>query len=360
MIGPTLDSRARVLVRMPEWVGDFVLAEPALRALVAAQDAPGRVTVVGPEALLELYAPTSLAEVRRLPSATAPGDGRGGGWRGHDVAVLFPGSFRSAWTALRAGIPRRVGHARDLRGALLTDVLRPAREGGRPALGNGCNGAWPRILPRPYGATCVELLGLLGVPVSDPRPRLELRARDRERASARRRHVGFPAGGKLLLVQVGARPGSAKGVPAELWARAIERAEAELGLTALLACGPGELERVEAVRAACGRSVPALLEPVAGLMELAAHAAAARLVWTADGGARHVACAAGARLVVLFGPTDPRHSAGADVLTNEVRIEVACGPCHRERCPFPASAYLRCLRGIEPEALLAASRPLLV
>ena len=53
------------------------------------------------------------------------GYGAGNGWRRSfearrfDVAMLFQNAFDAAWLAWRAGIPTRIGYARDARGWLL-------------------------------------------------------------------------------------------------------------------------------------------------------------------------------------------------------------------------------------------------
>jgi len=164
----------RVLVRMPAWLGDFVMAEPAVWALwrwlregrIAALGLAGAPRLLG---LVE----ERLPGAQLLPDA-APGRPRprSHSWRGFEAAVLLSGSFRGAWTAWRAGIPRRIGWARDGRDLLLTDRMSPARELGRVPLGLGRRGKWPRHLPRPFGSTCAELVGLIGVPVPRRRPEL--------------------------------------------------------------------------------------------------------------------------------------------------------------------------------------------
>ena len=104
----------RLLVRTPNWLGDVVMALPALAALRAHF----------PRAALSAAAPRPLAPLL----AAAPGvdevvgltRGGPGGRRSEaealrrgafDVVVLLPGSFGSAWTARRAGIPERWGFA---------------------------------------------------------------------------------------------------------------------------------------------------------------------------------------------------------------------------------------------------------
>ena len=118
----------RILVRLPTWAGDAVMATPALRALRTAH----------PEAHLAVEGRPALEGLLRgLPSLDAFLPDAGGLWRrvaalrgsAFDWAVLLPDSARAALAPWLARVPRRVGFARDpLRRALLTDPLDPPRE----------------------------------------------------------------------------------------------------------------------------------------------------------------------------------------------------------------------------------------
>jgi ADP-heptose:LPS heptosyltransferase len=92
------------------------------------------------------------------------------------------------------------------------------------------------------------------------------------------------------------------------------------------------------------------------LPELVALASLAEVVATADAGPRHVAAAAGARLVVVAGPTDPRHTADGTSRTTLLRVPVECGPCHRETCPLTGAARHRCMTLVDPGRVAQAIR----
>jgi heptosyltransferase-2 len=344
-----LTSRDRVLIRMPSWLGDFIMAEPALRALIeqrALFDDAAPISLVAPAPFLELL-DGRFDGVARIPARR---DGDASDWSGHDVAIFLDGSMRSVWRAIRAGIPNRVGWARGGRGLLLTDSVRPALERGATPVGLGRPGRWPRILPRPFGSVCHELVAAMGVPVFDVRPRLEVAERARESVRERIAAAGANPDEPFVLVNAGARPGSAKGYDPSQWARALDQLEGPGSQRIFVVGGPGEEARVSAtVEAARREHVHALLDPVAGLPELAAWCAAAELVMTTDGGTRHVAAAVGTRQVVLFGPTDPRHTADVWESERHQRVEVDCGPCHRERCPVVGELHHVCMTGIRPE-----------
>lgn len=350
--GPGLVGGERVLVRLPSWLGDFVMSEPVLRALdarLAHGRGQGRLTLLGRRAHLELLE-------GRFPRANHLALEEAGldAWRGHDVVLLCTGSFRSAWHAWRAGIPRRVGLARDGRGWLLTDSAVPARERGATPLGLGCAGRGRRTLPRPLERSLSELAGLLGVSVRATRPRLELRPAWLARARERRAGLGLAADEPYVLANVGARPGSAKGFPPERWAPLLGELARRAGRVILLAGGPGEEAAVTAV-ARGFRDGRALLDPPARLPELAALCAEASLVLCADSGPRHVARAVGAALVCVAGPTDPRHTVGERGHEPLLRVEVPCGPCHREHCLFSGDEHLRCFTGIGHADLVGAA-----
>jgi ADP-heptose:LPS heptosyltransferase len=290
------------VLRAPSRLGDFVMAEPVARAL----DLQGGGTWIAPAAFFALVE-GRFPNLRRVALASR-GDERVQLYRGHARALLLNGSWRSAWCAFAAGVAERVGLSSHMRGALLTAPITPAR----PA-------------PRPFTQVCVEVALHAGLEVRDRRPRLESAP------------AAQPA--PFVLVNAGSRPGSAKGfVPAHLSA-ILERIE----LPAKLVCARGE-------------EYPGA--EVVGLPELASLAARAAVVLTTDGGARHVCSAAGAPTLVLYGPTDRRHTSEHGPRERGLSIAVDCGPCHRETCRWTGADERACLTGIDPARVAALLRDL--
>jgi heptosyltransferase II len=345
-----LTSRERLLVRLPSWLGDFVACEPVVRALV--ERFGERITLVAPRRYFDLLGPSA-----KVARCVAIEDGEPGPtWRGHDAALLLTGSLRSALAAARARIPRRIGFARDGRSLLLTEAVTPAREVGDVPFGLGLAGRFPRWLPRPVGTGARELVATLGLDVRDTRPRIEPPADVIERVRTRLAALGLAPGRRFVVANVGARPQSAKAFPAELFAAALAATAERYGLELVLACGPGEEGSVaDVARALAPRTTFAPVHPPPELLEFAALARLAELVVTADNGPRHVANAVGARLVVVAGPTDPRHTAEHLERTELVRVTVPCGPCHRELCPLEGVTRHRCMTEIEPARIAAAA-----
>lgn len=315
-----------IAVRLPNWLGDTVMAVPALRALRAGLP-HARLIAVGP--WVPLLDDPSLVDV----VVDYPRDWRGR-VRGADavrrlrpaVAVLLPNSLEAALSAVYWGARRRLGFAAGGRSALLSDVVAPPSPRGHQiddylvlarAAGGTDAGAEPRLAP-PAPAARDEARALL----------------DAACGAGARPRVG---------IHLGAAYGSSK-----LWplARVAEfcRAASAAGITPVLlgtggdAAAAARLIAETRVASVVGRDRPALLPAV--LSELAA-------LVSGDTGVAHLAAALGTPVVALFGPTDPRLTAPrgrAEVLTHPV----PCAPCFYRVCPIDHP----CLDGIEPCAVL--------
>jgi heptosyltransferase-2 len=364
-----LQGKEHLLVRMPKWLGDCVMAEPALAALSDWWRSKGfieRMTVVGPAHFLGLWDGrfgSPLTGVNFVPSSDKVGVQSA--LRRAEVALLFTGSFRSAFEVWRAGVPRRVGWNRDLRGLFLTDTMKPMLErGGAPIvntqaipmsswLGDGKEtlprlgrlGRFPRYAPRPYGSTTIELVTSLGIPVRRTNPRLQASAEVTLKVHERLQAGGIDLKYPYIVLNAGSRPGSAKG-----WRGWAELADVLQGRWQIVIVGgPGEEEALREFQSGQGDlgKVGARLvldDPVLDLAELAALCASGNVFVTADAGARHIATAAGAKTVVLFGPTDPRHTADQLEHTKSLAHPVPCGPCHLESCD--AKEKRACFEGL--------------
>jgi 3-deoxy-D-manno-octulosonic-acid transferase/heptosyltransferase-1 len=112
-----------------------------------------------------------------------------------------------------------------------------------------------------------------------------------------------------------------------------------------------EQERIAGIMARM--RAPALnLAGCTSLRELACLFAGATLVIAMDSGPLHVACAAGAPAVALFGPTAPWRTGPFGPRASVVRKELACSPCFRKKsCPL---GHHRCMADIGVEEVLEA------
>ena len=99
----------RVALRLPNWLGDFVMAEPLVNALHERERAGrGPTTLIGPARPLALF-DGRFESLSRVPLG-AGRDERVADWRGHDAAVFLNASFESAaraWLAVARGAAGR-------------------------------------------------------------------------------------------------------------------------------------------------------------------------------------------------------------------------------------------------------------
>ncbi len=330
-----LNASTRLLLRVPSWLGDFVMAEPVIAACAeAVRD--GRlqsVSLAGPSRFFELI-DGRFDSLRLLTDEQS--------WRGHDAAVFLDGSLRSLWRAARAGIGERWSWFSGGRFLLASGGCFPARERGATPLQLGKHGGGARLLPRPFGSACAELLGLAGLPVVGRAPRLMASGAAIEGARARLSALGLELGEPYLALDASARPGSAKAAPPEKWAALLGELQAQGAPRAVLLTAPGEEASAIELAALAPEGFASLTQPPPGLPELLALLEGAELFLGADSGPRHLAQAVGTRAEVFFGPSDPRHTADHTANCSLHWARVSCGPCHDEACGVVGDGRMAC------------------
>jgi heptosyltransferase-2 len=323
----------RVVVRAPNWLGDAVLALPAIAAVRRAF-AHAALAVAAPPSIAPVFEedtparPDAIVTLARKADAAPLRDG------GFDAVLLLPNSFRSAWVARRAGIPERWGYAAAVRGPLLTRAVRRPR--GRT------------LHQAEYYRALVRELGI-EVPADDlpsirPRPATAARA---EAALAREAIAGDAA---IVGLAPGAAYGHAKRWPPRRVADLVARLTRERGAVCVLVGAAGDRE--------AGREIESAVPPDVRLVNLIGRTdlrlligvlARCRVFVSNDSGAMHLAAAAGLPVTAIFGPTDDRVT--APLGDHDLMIhQVFCRPCMLRDCPIDH----RCMKGITVEAVFAA------
>ena len=174
-------------------------------------------------------------------------------------------------------------------------------------------------------------------------------------AGARLVGLGLAAGEPYLVLDASARPGSAKGAPPELWASVLEGLREVDSPPVLLLTAPGEEAVARRVLELSGEGSASLVaDPPPALGELLALIGGAVLFLGADSGPRHLAVATARPLVVLFGPSDPRHTADHLAHQSSSRLELPCAPCHQEVCPLEGEEHGACLARLDPARIVVA------
>src|SRR5262245_46256251 len=154
----------KVAVFLPNWIGDAVMATPALRALRQHFRGAHLTGILKPYVAGVLEGGDWFDELCFLnggPWSQSVPAVAWKLWRCHiDLAILFPNSFRSALVTRLGGCKRRVGYARYARSFLLTDALDPVRDRDGQLTPSPILDAYNRLAQHvgcPYPGTRMEL-----------------------------------------------------------------------------------------------------------------------------------------------------------------------------------------------------------
>lgn len=329
-----------IVVRAPDWVGDAVMAIPALEAL-RARLPDARISILARPWAAGLYARESFCN--DVISFEAPRGWRGlsAKWRAamdlrrrnFDCAIVLPNSFESAAIARLAAIPVRIGYARDVRSWLLTHAVPVPR---------------PGETPRHQRFYYLELLKRAGL-IEDYSLDAPIRLSPPQIGATGRAVIG---------VSPGAAYGGAKRWLPERFAEAAVQIARERNASVAIFGSREERAICEAVQGAIeGADVPC--SNFAGRTTLAEFidlAAGCDVFLTNDSGAMHIASALGVPTVAIFGATDHEATGPVGVQSRIVREPVECSPCLRRECPIDH----RCMARIEAGRVAETALTLLV
>jgi heptosyltransferase-2 len=339
----------RIAVFMPGWVGDVVMATPALRALRQHFPDAHLTGVLKPYVAGALDGLPWLDDVlyldRRGPWAQRwPGVARRLRRNRPDLAVLFSNTLRTALAAWLGGCRRRVGFVRYGRSCLLTDRLQPLRS---PS---------GKRVPTPIIDDYNRLVEAVGCPWPGYQMELGTTPADEQAADAVWRQTPFLPGREVVCLNPGGAFGSSKHWYAESFAQVARNLIDRRGSGVLVLCGPKERDQARQIAELTGRKeIHTLADVPLSLGLLKACVRRSDLLITTDSGPRHFAAAFGRPVVTLFGPT---HLAWTETYYPEavpLQKKVDCGPCQKRVCPLDH----RCMKGLTPAEVFAAATELL-
>jgi len=337
----------KILVRATNWVGDAIMALPALRA-VRGRFPDAFIAIVARPYVVDLYQGQAICD--QLISYDLSGVHAGISGRERlaselrtqefDVALLFQNAFDAAWLAWRAKIPERIGYARDGRSLLLTKPIAVPKT---------------REIPPHEQFYYLELLRRAGWLESFPESSfIALNVPESQRAKAS--EVLAKAGARKNVfrsaIGAGASYGSAKCWPPARFAQLADRLQAQSDADVILFGTAGEAAVSNAIASAMRRP-PIDLTGKTAIADLPALLSQCHLFIGNDSGAMHVAAAVGLPVVAVFGPTDPHGTAPVTPRCTIVQEKPYCSPCFLRRCPTDH----RCMTAITPEKVLAAATP---
>lgn len=329
-----MKTPVNILVKMPNWIGDAVMATPILQDL-RAQFPDARLTALCTNSIAALIAKDpNLNEVMSYKKPN--------GWihraehyelidalkkGAYDAGLLLTNSFSSAWWFWRGNVQNRVGFAKKGRSWLL-DVAVPFPE---------------NLESKHLVEVYKHLLSPFGIAPSNTRPKLYLGEED---LAYKDTFFDLNKIEKDAIV-VGINPGASYG-SAKCWLpeRFREVALKLLGNPKVVVLFFGDAAGSELVHEIC-KDMPSRVINLAGktsLRELMALTAACSVFLTNDSGPMHIASAFDVPLVALFGST-------SDIKTGPfnggcvINKKVECAPCYKRVCPID----FRCMTSISSE-----------
>lgn len=337
---------------LPNWLGDMVMATPAIRAIRRWAGPQARIVGVlrpnltgvldGTDWLDETWCYHPRGDdprwktpnlVRRLAAEK---------W---DAAVLFPNSWRSALIAWQARIPVRIGYGRHHRGRFLTHALdwKYSREEG-----------WKVPMVQYY----LRLAETLGCPPESPRLELQTTPQGEILAARVWQDLGLPKDGRVVAMHVGSAGASVKVWPTEYFEELARLIVSRTDHSVMLLCGPGERKIVRGIcRSVRDPRVVSLADQPLHISLLKSCIRRCGVCVSTDSGPRHVAAALGVPVITLLGPTPEELIANPFVRGMNLRVPLPCAPCLRRTC---RPGHHRCMRDMTPAWVWEQLAPLLV
>jgi heptosyltransferase-2 len=319
-----------IIVRMPNWIGDLVMATPILADLRAAYP-DAKITALCRAPVCDLltedphideifcfnktreFSPKNVIEKLKMGS--------------YDLGVLLTHSFSSSWWFWRGKVRERLGYDCNARRLLLTKAA-PLPEG---------------VEKQHLVTTYKMLLHALDIPLSDTVPSLHLSKEEVSEARLLLKQHGVTEISSLVGINPGATYGSAKCWLPSRFREVTEKLLADPDLYVLYF---GDQSTVGLVKEICyGLDSRVInLAGLTSLRELAALISLCTVVLTNDSGPMHIADALGTPILALFGST-------SEVVTGPYRTgkvihkHASCSPCYQRVCPID----FRCMKRIESD-----------
>jgi heptosyltransferase-2 len=333
----------KILVRATNWVGDAVMSLPALRTL-RRRFPTASISILAKPWVADLYAREHFCD-DLIPYAARTMAEK---WtaartlreRHFDTAILLQNAFEAAAVAWLAGIPERIGYARDGRGFLLTRAIPVPKPGEIP---------WHESF---YYLELLRRAGIVDeIPANDI---IRLEGAPAARAAGLDRFRQLGLGDIVIGVSPGAAYGTAKRWLPERFAESANQVAGELAAAVAIFGSKEERVLCESVAAAIAGPVKNFAGETT-LGEFIDLAAACRVYLTNDSGAMHIASALRVPTVAIFGATDDQATGPTGPLARIVREAVECSPCLKRECPIDH----RCMTRVSAARVAEAASELL-
>lgn len=335
-----------LIVRCPNWVGDVVMATPAMDCLRNNFKDTKIIGVIRPYARRVIddgpwfddiisINDTSIGGLLKLITAIKNYQA--------DSAILMTRSIRSKLSIFFGRVKHRYGYLYGGAEFLLNGGPEPVRSG-------------DSILPVPMKDYYLELCRFLQLKLpAQPKPSLFISEELKRQGQNLLAKLGILPKDMVIGINPGAKFGSSKCWPAKYFAELAELIYADLESKLLLFCGPGEEALADEIISTSKAPIINTAKDKVDLGLLKPLVKRCSLLVTNDTGPRHYAVAFNVPAVVIMGPTDPRYTAVDLENTIVLREELECSPCHLKTCRRDHE----CMTMIKPAVVLKACQELL-
>ena len=328
-----------IIVRMPNWVGDMVMATPVLTDLRKAFP-EARLTAMCRSPISDLLQEDveidelfSFTKTSRLVRRNEKKNILDRLLKGqYDLGIILPNTFSSAWWFWQGKVKIRIGYEGAGRSSLLTHSLE------KPA-----NVAEQHLID-----TYKNLLSPLGIPLSKTKPRLYLKEKELELARILLSQNGVKPHHRIIGINPGAAYGSAKCWLPERFREVTTRLLQDKNVIVVYF---GDLVTSNLVKEVCQGLSPRVVNMagLTSLRELACLISLCDVLLTNDSGPMHIAGAVNTAVVALFGSTSSIVTGPLEG-NKVIQKHVSCSPCYRRTCPID----FKCMKQIEEEEVVQA------
>lgn len=333
-----------IIIRMPNWLGDAVMATPLLTDIKKHWKA-AKLTAILPQHLTPLLQhDVDVDEVigfqrenhwlRRWENPNMIRLLQKGQY---DLGILLTNSFSSGWWFYRGNVKNTIGFVGNLRSFLLDYPIK------RP-----CYESMQHLV-----YTYKYLLQPLGIPLSQTKPRIQITEEEKEEMKKWLQRWGVSSSAQLIGINPGAAYGSAKCWPPERFKSVIKKLSSHPDISILVFGDEGTAEIAKQICHGCSANVIDLSTKTT-LRQLITLISLCDLLLTNDSGPMHIASAVQTPLVAIFGSTSEVKTGPYEGGTI-IHKHVECSPCYLRTCPID----FRCMKQIEVNEVLSAIQNIL-
>lgn len=332
------DWRDGVVVRVPNWLGDAVMAIPAMMQLRKAVPERCGFFAVVPPALEDLFNSLDFIDVvhplSRVHAAWSRRDKQRVSRLRAGVGLLFNNSLRDAYHFKLARIPKLYGAAARGRSIFLSKSFK-----------------FKKIKDRSLNKThhagkYLAMAKALGAPDWDESlPAFSIPCEPETMSDSLRSTLDSD---NLLVLAPGAAYGEAKRWPTGYFRQVAEKWIAQGGDVAIIGAPPERQIAAELARGLHSKQTFNLAGETS-MLELALILRHAKWCVANDSGVMHLSAILGGKGVAIFGSTDPTSTSPVSSNWKILYERQPCAPCFKRVCPM---GHYDCLKKINPEKVL--------